>query len=236
MKPQSGYSLIEVLVASVILLAMVYAVATLTVSGRDAQDYASRMNRATEINQILMDDLRLEITSSVQLFGNDASGNAHLALLDMDGFPPMIDSTRLPTLSPNETIRPDTAGDEITGNALFYVRQAWYTDFRCTSGNEYRLDVYRWVLFYQTPENGGPATGTPIGLNLCEFVSEPMVDGAQIDEITETADQIEVLAHLAWGRRTCTGPSARKSTWCGCVGRILRLSAPSVISTGTRGR
>jgi len=196
---QQGYSLVEVLVSSVILLAMTYAVATLSISGKEAQDYASRMNRVTEINQLLMDDLRLELTSSVQVFGNDAEGNAHLAMLDLTAFPPLLSSSRLPTPSPTGLLQRDTAGAEITGNSLFFVRQAWFDEFRCTSGNEYRIDVYRWVLFYLTPEDGGPTAGRATGLNLCEFLSEPMADGSQIDEITDPTDREEVLQHLADG-------------------------------------
>ena len=170
----AGFSLIELTIASVLLATMVFAVSTLSVQGGEAQEYARRLNRVTELTQDLLDEMRLELISSVRLFGNDAEGAANAALLDLSNAPTPLTGLRLPTVSPTETIRPDTSGNEITGNSLFFTKLIWSDRFLCASGQTYLVDVYRWVYYYLTPEDGGPTAGTPVGLNLVRLVSEPL--------------------------------------------------------------
>ena len=84
---QSGYSLIELFISSLLLGMMIFAVSTLSLSGSQAQEYSRRLTRVTEITQEVLDDLRLELVSSVRLFSDDAEGYSNLALLDLDGAP-----------------------------------------------------------------------------------------------------------------------------------------------------
>jgi len=205
---QAGYSLVELIIASVLLAMMIFAVSTLAVRGGQAQEYARRLNRVTEITQEVMDDLRLELVSSVRLFGNDTEGNANLAVFDLSGnVPPVLPGSLLPTVSPNETIRADTSGSEITGNSLFFTKLVWSDRFVCTSTNEYMVDVYRWVYYYLTEEEGGPDPSHPIGLNIVRVVSEPLIDGAAIDSISDPVDQAELLLHLLNGTPDASGVS-----------------------------
>lgn len=201
----SGFTLVELVVVSALLGMLVYAVSTLAVSGGEAQEYARRLNRATEITQDLVDQVRTEMVSCVRLFGNNAEGTANLAMLDLAGAPAPLAGLRLPTISPGDSIRPDTVGAEITGNTLFFARLAWTDRFECTSGNEYMVDVYRWNYYYLTPEDGGPAAGSPIGLNIVRIESEPLVDAASIDRIADPTDQAEVLMHLYDGTPDLSG-------------------------------
>lgn len=200
-----GFSMIELIVAATLLALMALAVATLSVSGADAQEYAARLNRVTELNQDMVDRMRLELASSLRLFGNDGEGNGNLALLDLAGAPPRVAGSRLPSISPGASIRSDTAGNEITGNSLFFTRLSWTDRFVCTSGNEYLVDVYRWVYYYLTPTDGGPSPGRPSGLNLVRVVSEPLADASSVDRISDPADQAELLLHLHDGSADADG-------------------------------
>lgn len=192
----AGYSMIELVISSVLLAMMIGVVSTLSISGGQAQEYARRLNRVTEITQELIDDMRLELVSSVRVFGNDAEGIANLALLDLSGAPTPLSGLLLPTVSEDQTIRTDTAGAEITGNSMFFAKLAWSDRYVCASTNEYLVDVYRWVYYYLTPEDGGPDPSHPIGLNIVRIVSEPIIDAASIDRITDPLDQAEVLLHM----------------------------------------
>jgi len=192
----AGFTLLELVIAAVLLSMMVIAVASLSVSGADAQEFARRQNRATEVNQDLMDQVRLELVSCVRLFGGDVEGDSNLALLDLAGVPQPLADVRLPKISPNEKIRQDTLMNEITGNSLFFTRLAWSDRFRCTSGTDYLVDVYRWVYYYPTPEGAGPTAGSNIGLNFVRVASEPLVDASGVDRITNVLDRLEVLRHL----------------------------------------
>ncbi|MBX3462017.1 MAG: hypothetical protein KF830_02515 [Planctomycetes bacterium] len=191
-----GFTLVELLVASTLLIGMVLAVTQLSLSGADAQEYAARLNRVTELNQDVVDRMRLELVSSVRQFGNDPEGNGNLAVLDLAGVPPPLAGSRLPSISPGEVIRRDTAAMQITGNSLFFTKLAWTDRFVCSSGNDYLVDVYRWIYYYLTPADGGPTAGRPTGLNLVRIMSEPLADAASVDRITDADDQVEVLQHL----------------------------------------
>jgi hypothetical protein len=192
----AGFTLLELVIAATLLSMMVIAVSSLSVSGMDSQEFAKRLNRATEVNQDLLDQVRLELVSSVRLFGADVEGDSNLALLELAGVPQPLADVRLPRISPNEKIRQDTLMNEITGNSLFFARLAWSDRFACTSGRDYLVDVYRWVYYYPTPEGAGPTPGSNIGLNFVRVASEPLVDASGIDRISNAPDRAEVLLHL----------------------------------------
>lgn len=189
-----GLSLVEVMVTAVVLTIMVWMVTTLSVSGTNAQKFAGRLSRATEIAQDLTDDMRRELVSSVRLFHDDTIGRAYLSLLSFKAMKGPI-GHRLPKLSASGIFDKD-GGAPKTGNTLLFARHAWSTPFRTTKGNVYRIDVYRLVHYFLTPEDGGPRKGSPLGLNLVKWVSEPLADGDAIDKITDADDRAEVLGHL----------------------------------------
>lgn len=202
---QGGFTIVELVIVAALLGMLIYSLATLSTQGGDAQQYANRINRATEMTQEIIDQVRGELVSSVRLFGDDAEGAANLALVDLDGQPPRLAGTRLPTIRSDLSVRADTAGDEITGNSLFFARLAWTDRFECTSGDEYLVDVYRWNYYYLTIEGAGPTAGSSIGLNLVRFESEPLVSAESIARIADTGDRAEVLAHLRAGTPDATG-------------------------------
>jgi type II secretory pathway pseudopilin PulG len=193
---ESGFSLLEVIIAGSLLLVMVFAVSTLSISGTDAQEYARRLNRCTEVTQDVLDGMRLDLISSARIFSDDAEGNSNLAVFDLSAAPPVLPGSRLPTIRSAATFQKDTAGDEMTGNRLLFARYAWADRFVCSSGREYLIDVYRWHEYHLTPEDGGPQPGRAWGLNLVRVLSEPLVDGSEIDRVTVVADQRELLLHF----------------------------------------
>ena len=222
----AGYSIVELVISSVLLAMMIGIVSTLSLSGGQAQEYARRLNRVTEITQELIDDMRLELVSSVRLFGRDAEGVANLDMIDLDGAPIPLGGLLLPVVSDNESIRVDSVGEEITGNSMFFSKLAWSDRFVCASTNEYLVDVNRWVYYYLTAEDGGPDPGHPIGLNIVRVVSEPLIDASSIDRISDPVDQAEVLLHLLNGTPDADGVThdAAEMVW-------VRGAMPSVSGT-----
>lgn len=223
---QGGFTIVELVIVAGLLGMLIYSLATLSTQGGDAQQYANRINRSTEITQDIIDQVRGEMVSSVRLFGDDAEGAANLALVDLAGQPPRLAGTRLPTIRADLSIRADTAGDEITGNSLFFARLAWTDRFECNSGDEYLVDVYRWSYYYLTTEGAGPTPGSSIGLNLVRFESEPLVSAESLARISDAGDRAEVLAHLRAGTPDATGVSRSP---CYVVWR--RGALPSVAGT-----
>jgi prepilin-type N-terminal cleavage/methylation domain-containing protein len=223
---QAGFSLVEVVVSAAILGGLVYAVSVLSLSGGEAQEYARRLGRATELTHDLLDQMRTEMVSSVRIFGNDTEGTENRAMLDLAGAPTPLSGLRLPTITTGGSLRPDTSGSQITGNSLFFTRLAWSDRFVCVSGEEYYVDVFRWVYYYLTPEGSGPTANSPIGLNLVRIESEPLVDAASLDRITDSTDLREVLLHLA-----DASPDANGDTHTPCEIVWRKGSLPSVLGT-----
>lgn len=208
----AGFSMVELVVASSLLGLMIMAVSTLAVSGGEAQEFSRRLSRATEVTQDIVDQMRLEMVSCVRVFGNDTEGNANRALLDLGGMPAVLSTARLPSVSPNQTLQKDTVALPITGNSLFFTRLAWSDRFVCASGKEYLVDVYRWVYYYLTPVDGGPQPDSAVGLDLVRVLSEPLIDSAGVDRITDATDQAEVLLHLATGTADANGVTHAPAT------------------------
>jgi prepilin-type N-terminal cleavage/methylation domain-containing protein len=195
-RAQAGFSLAEVMVATTIFLALVLVVSSLALSGSEAQDLGRRIARMTDIGHEVTDSIRLELVSTVRMFGDDAPGNASLGMLDLAAAPLPVASRRLPTIDAGGEFRADSAGDEITGNAILFAHLAWRDRFRCSSGREYRVDVFRWLHYYLSPLAGGPAPGRRGGLDLVRWVGEPLADGDTVDDISDPADREEVLRHM----------------------------------------
>jgi hypothetical protein len=204
---QSGFSIPELVVASAIFMGLVLMISSLAISGSEAQDLSQRIARMTEVAQEVTDDMRLQMLGTVKIFGDDQIGNESMDMLDLDQAPPPITSRRLPVIDMDGAFRADEVGDEVTGNALMFAYLAWRDRFRCTSGNEYLVDVFRWAHYYMSPRDGGPAPGTKGGLELVRFVGEPLADADGVDAITDAVDRAEVLLHLFGGTPDTAGES-----------------------------
>ncbi len=223
---QSGFSLVEVAIAAAIFMALVVVISTLAVTGTDAQELGRRISKMTEIAQDVTDDLRLEMVSASRLYGNDVEGQELLSLLDLTEAPASIASTRLPTVDLDGPFRQDTSGDEITGNAALFSYLAWRDRYRCASGTDYIVDVYRLSHYYLSDQGQGPVAGSRGGLDLVHFVSEPLADGAAIDNIASTVDRDEVARHLLTGTPDIDGRSRDpiQVVW-------LRSAPPNAVGT-----
>jgi type II secretory pathway pseudopilin PulG len=199
---EQGYTLLEVLISSVILVSMVLVVTSLSQSGSDAERYAARLTRATELGQEVVDDIRRGLASSVRVFHNDAVGTAYFNILETAAAAPPLASTRLPLLRPTGIFEREPVGTPFTGNALVFARHAWTDRYTTASLRVFSLDVYRVHAYYLRTDGTGLVAGSTVGLNFTRFVSEPLVDGKQIDAIAVAADRQDVLRLLDAGRTT----------------------------------
>ncbi|MCA8943902.1 MAG: type II secretion system protein [Planctomycetes bacterium] len=193
---QSGFTLIEATIAAVLVSVLAYLVMTMSKTGFDAQNYSQRMSRVTEIAQEMIEEIRDDAQSSVHLFGADATGQAYVTILDTTGLPSVIAGSRLPQIVDGGVFEVDGAADVRTGNSLALARHAWADEFQATSGDDYRIDVYRIVYYYMTEVDGGPQDGQAYGLNVVQWISEPVANGNQIDNIDDPTDRAEVCEHL----------------------------------------
>ncbi len=223
---EKGYTLLEVLISSVILVSMVLVVSSLSQSGSEAERYALRLTRATELGQEVMDDMRRGLASSVRVFHNDAIGTAYYGMIETTTASPRI-ASRLPMLRSNGIFEREPVGSPFTGNNLMFARHAWTDVYTVGSGRTYSLDVYRVYSYYLRADGDGLVVGSPIGLNFTRFVSEPMADGKQIDNVTDPTDLRDLLQLLNDGQASSAGPVVHPS-----VAVVWRMGeAPSLVGT-----
>lgn len=193
---QSGFGFVEAVICIAILASVILSIAGLVQTGSSASEQGRRMRKLTELAQGATDEMRTRMVSSTRVYGNDASGNAMLALLDLSHAPQRIGVRRLPTIDIDGAFRADRPGDQITGNTLLYSYLAWRDAHECLSGKEYLVEVYRVVHYYLSPVGTGPSEQAPGGLDLVRFVSEPLVDADSVAAISNPVDRAEVLMHL----------------------------------------
>ena len=122
---ESGFSLLEVTIASIMLLMLAWLVATLSLDGMRAQKYSERTARVTEITQDVIDDIQRSLGSAVGMFGGGVIGQGYLDAIDLGGMPLPIRSSRIPTFDVGGRLERDRGGAVRTGNELFFARYAW---------------------------------------------------------------------------------------------------------------
>lgn len=199
-----GFTLLETLVAMVLLLGMTSVLMTLTSSSGESQKFASEIMKTLEANQDVLTSIDAALSSSVLLVTNTPTGQAYKDLIDLSGCPPLL-ASRLPMPRADNAFDKEKAGELYTGNLLFFAEQYRTDTFLCSSGNRYRNAVVRLHAYYLSSVDDGPTPGKPYGLNLSHWVSEPIADAADIDRIADPADQAEVLQHLLAGTADADG-------------------------------
>lgn len=191
-----GFTMIEMVMATVMLLSLAFLVTSMIISGTDAQRFSDRLGRVTEISQDILADMQRDLQAAVRVFDADTLGMSYRGRVAPWPQAVALASSKPSSIQVSSTFKKDVSGTEKTGNELLFARQAWSDSFTCTSGNAYRVDTYRVVYYYLRKEGVGPGKGSPHGLNLCKWVSEPLVNGAQVDAIADATDRTEVLKHL----------------------------------------
>lgn len=206
-KHERGITLLETLITLTLLVFLISVVSNVSVNSTSSSKYSERMARAVEVGQELLNEIRGELLSTVDLMLAGTVGNSVLDALDFDPTAVPLDSSTLPTANIAGVFQREVTAGSLTGNALVFARHAWTTKLTCTSGNTHVVDVYRFVGFYLTREAAGPEKGSPLGLNLSKFVSEPIVDAEQLDRVSDPTDLAEFALHLANGTPDDDGES-----------------------------
>lgn len=201
-KRQSGLTVVELLIVSVILLVLAGAIGTMAVRGQDAQDYVERQGAVTTTTQDLIERIRQDIGSSTRLWGNDVEGDAFLNGIDRERFAG-LEGERLPLISSTDTFKKDVIAKEKTGNVLLFAVHDRTDTFDLNEGagevENVRVAIYRIHAYYLHARQGADPAQSIDGLDLVRWVSEPLADRMQIEAIAEPAKKERLLVHLYGG-------------------------------------
>jgi hypothetical protein len=195
-----GFTFVEVVVATTVLLVFTMALIRISKSGSEAHEFNGRQNWLTEVGQAELALIRKDTTASVRLFTDDVMGNGYLARLDRDDYP-ALGNSKLPILAPTGTFRQDVTGSEKSGNILFFAkhyRTDQWTD-PIDPGGIYRVDLYRFVAYYLRNAIGPALPTSQTGLDVVRWVSVPFADAGQVAQILDAAHQLRFLTHLKDG-------------------------------------
>lgn len=214
---ERGLTLVEVVIVLALTAAIVFTMIGMAKSSQDASVHVVAQGRAAEVAQMVINRMRSDLLASTLVFQNDATSDAYRRLLDESDEAPWIDDV-LPTGTFDSTFGLERSSAERTGNTLMLVRHDRSDEFECSSGSIYQTDIVRIVRYHLVLAGNGPAEGSPIGLNMARWVSEPLIDGGAIDGIEDDADRTELLAHLRNGTADVNGEQHEKAEVVWAIG------------------
>ncbi len=199
---QGGVSLVEVVVVAVLIVAAASAIAGMTARGQEAQGFVARQTRVTQSAQDLMTRIRGDVRSSTRLFADDTAGRAFLAGLDRSAWQP-LSSERLPRIVADATFGKDKLGEEKAGNVLLFAKhlRADVFDLHEGQGSKklVRTDLYQILCYYLRKMPGADLQNEVEGLDLVRWVSPPLINREQVDEIADPDELRALLLHLFAG-------------------------------------
>jgi len=192
-----GFMQVEMFIVSVLLLVMSGAVAMMVIRTQRAQNYVERNASVTTGAQDVIERMREDVSSSARLFQGDADGIAYLTGLDRASLPG-LSSARMPKLDPTGTFRKDAVGLEKTGNVLLFAKHDRTDTFdvgTIASPEFVRVNVYRLVCYYlrKVPP---VSSDQPAGMDIARWVSAPLVDLDQVEQVEDVAKRAQLLMHF----------------------------------------
>lgn len=211
-----GFTLVEMMVALCVMT--ITFSAFLGVGLETVRDYEffTRQNLVSMKNQQIVNNIRQDILSTKQYFGQDIfpstiTSDYYNALEWPMTAPPPVDTLRLPTIDANGNFEPDIPGNEKTGNALFIVKTlepferklGLYYEPDGFGGQqvvwEYiRVNQYRFILYYLTRYQNDTISTSPDSLDLIRWASIPYLDYNQVVALVDPdpGDDLDPQAQL----------------------------------------
>ena len=196
---QQGFTLVEVAVVAVLILILGMAMTTMAHRGHEAQDFVQRSSRVNESAQAILGEMRRRVSSSMRLFYEDVEGQAYFSGLDTSPLPP-IAKTKLPAVRRDASFAKELSSDPRTGNALLLARHERTSNYVVDAlGTKHRVDVYRLHALYLVAMPNFDPQNSVDGLELAHWVSEPLVDWGQVEQLGDATKEQLLLQQLYSG-------------------------------------
>lgn len=187
-------SLVEVTVATSILIGALLMVQEVIGTTQAAQVYIVARDRASQQSAKLIADLRSVGLSSRRVYQDDAEGRSYLTALDTAALPIIADA-RLPVVDPIGRLERDAVGVRRTGDALLLACEDTPMQIP-TSGARHRIDIVRFFAVYPMRRTGKVVDAIADRIDLVRFTSRPYADRASIDSISDPLEKADVVTAL----------------------------------------
>jgi len=206
-KQCGGFTMIEMMV-SLVVMSMAFS-AFLGVALKTVRDYEffTAMHQISQWNQQVVNDIRKDTLSTKIYLDMDTVGMEYYSALNLPGDRLPISTTRLPLVEEDGVVEKDTLAHEKTGNSLFFVKtlavgsgdavysgpdEDFIREFTVQIGQDaedtatYRINAYRFVLYYLMMKTGDSIGSSPDSLDLIRWASIPVADYGQVMAIPES--------------------------------------------------
>lgn len=186
-RDQSGMSTTEVLImATVMSVLMIMVTESMnTLSGvRSEQRAAFRLG---DVADRVARRVERDVDYSTRIFSNSAQDSEYLQAMDV-GYDLLGNGARLPQLTANGYFEPDPPGVVETGNVLFVARRGPRVEVKYGMTGQFHVQSLVFVVTAPIPE----ATS----FDLIRWISDPVVDYWDVNEITDPIARVDVLEQL----------------------------------------
>ncbi|MCA8970326.1 MAG: prepilin-type N-terminal cleavage/methylation domain-containing protein [Planctomycetes bacterium] len=195
-----GFTLIELIVVTALLVIMAGVVTSMANRGTEAQEFVRRSTKTTNKTQSIVAKIRDDVASSVRLMYDDSEGVSYLKGCDLTKFPP-IATTRLPVIKTTGGFGKDTVGNEFTGNCVAFVKQertdAFDVSDSFSAAKIHRADIYRIYLYY-IHRHSSTHHKKDSDLDLVRWRSVSLVDWKQCETLSNE-ERKRLFVHLYEG-------------------------------------
>lgn len=186
-----GFTLVETMIALVIVMVGFWAFYEVVVRTTDANDYAMAFTSLAATTQTVVNDIREDLSVGKLVFRNNTSGQGYLAAVTFPVQFPILGNSRLPGAREGGVFERDTGATDYTGNMLLFARteQAYVGNLRYCNDlakqRAVRVDLYRLVAYYLSKVPGAQIGGVRDSLNLIRASSPVYADYTQITQIVD---------------------------------------------------
>lgn len=210
-----GISLMELLI--VMFLFSVVGIMTygILVGTAKTNVFLESHNDLGEFGQRLVNNIKTQVLQSKRLLDNSVTGNAYLQALELDGAPPPLDGTTLPTIEISGSFSPSLAGDATNpfvassvGNALLFAESlAPYVD----ESNNARIDLYRFNFYYLSVNTDNDIAGKGRTIDISHWQSVQFADYDQLKLLENHDENGAILAAVLGGLQTADPAAEREA-------------------------
>ncbi len=194
-RSESGMTPVELTLTSTVLVTLIWLMATLSMTSVRSEEYAQRISKDTEVVDEVLNSMKRSLESSVFILQHNAKGLDYTSLLTRLAAERLIGGS-LPVVDENGIFEKEAVARSKSGNALVFAEHHRTDEYRCASGNVYRIPIYRFHAYSIIEPKEGTEAEAIGAYNFSMWTSEPLADGLRVDKIGDATDQLEVLQHL----------------------------------------
>lgn len=201
---EGGFSMIEIMVALIIIMVMATIVEQTLGATQRADQYMHAVRRVTLRCEKVSDEVLFELNRSRKLFQGDATGDGYLSALDLTQYP-ILPTARLPVFDEVNPLAPDLVGDPRTGNVLLFVVEAEAAEAvaDASTGKKRSIDLHHFVCVYphETARKLMADSGPDLARDLILWHSVVYPSHSQIQDIADLSERASVVRDLVdrWG-------------------------------------